>query len=490
MFCATQSFVLDGLKARRVRVEVAVHKGLPSFQITGTPDAAARESRERIRAAIVNSGFDFPLRRITVNLSPASARSAPGLDLAIALALLAASGQVDPLLVCVSPFVGELGLDGSVRAVPGAVAFAKAVAANSLHEIVVPTDNGGEAALVKGIEVLTLDHLRSIVRLAGGARPAHRAKPLSLQAEPGEHGPELYDIRGQATLRRALTVAAAGGHSLLLEGVPGSGRSMAAARLPSILPPLSEDEVLEVALVSSCVGRTGQAISARPFRAPHHTISPPGLAGANLPGQVTLAHRGVLYLDSIADFRRDSLGALAVVLDRGQVFVGGKPRAYPADALLVGAVDPCLCGFGDADPRCECAPVALQRYRARLEVSTAGLFEIRCAVDAPSAAELSGPPGESSAEVRERVSAARGIQAERLGNGVCNADMGDQGILEREYDADAAAFLNSSVRPRFRGARFDRLMRVSQTLADLDGNQEIGRRHVEEAAGLVCPERR
>jgi magnesium chelatase family protein len=483
MFCATQSFVLDGLEARRVRVEVAVHKGLPAFQITGTPDAAVRESRERIRAAIVNSGFDFPLRRITVNLSPSSARSAPGLDLAIALALLGASGQVDPLLVCAPPFVGELALDGSVRAVPGAVAFAKAVAKNSLHEIVVPAGNGGEAALVKGVEALTLDHLRSIVRLAGGGRPDHRAKPLALQAEPSEHAPDLCDLRSQAPLRRALTVAAAGNHSLLLEGARGSGRSFAAARLPSILPPLSEDEALEVALISSC---TGRPISGRPFRAPHHTISPPGLAGANLPGEVTLAHRGVLYLDSLAEFRRDSLGALEAVLDGGRVFVGGKPRVFPAHVLLVASVDPCPCGLA----RCQCAPAAVHRYRVRLERTIASLFEIRCAVKAPSAADLSSPPGEPSAEVRERVSAARELQSERLGKGVCNADMGDQAILEREYDAEAADLLNSTVRPHFRGVAFDRVMRVAQTLADLDGSEEIGRSHVEEAAGLVSPERR
>jgi len=246
---------------------------------------------------------------------------------------------------------------------------------------------------------------------------------------------------------------------------------------------LSEDEALEVALVSSC---TGRPISGRPFRAPHHTISPPGLAGANLPGEVTLAHRGVLYLDSLAEFRRDSLGALEAVLEGGPVFVGGRHRIFPAHTLLVGSVDPCPCGLA----RCVCAPAALHRYRVRLERVIASLFEIRCAVEAPSVTELSGPPGESSAEVRERVCDARELQAERLGTGICNADMGDQAILEREYDAGAAALLNSSVRPHFRGVAFDRVMRVAQTLADLDGSQEIGHGHVEEAAGLVRPERR
>lgn len=293
MICSTHSFVLDGISARYVKVEVDVRKGLPCFQAVGLPEVAVRESRERVRAALVNSGFEFPLRNVVVNISPSTRKADPGLDLAIAVALLEASGQLAPWTLSQVPIIGELALDGSLRGVAGAIAFAQAAVKHGRSEILVPAENGSEAALVKGIEVIALDHLCSLTPVVAWKREEFRPEPLSLRGGVDEHPPDLRDLRGQPRLRRALTVAAAGGHNLLMIGAFGSGSSLAASRLPSILPPMSEDEALEVALVSSCAGGGLEAPLRRPLRAPHHTISPPGLTGgAHHPGEVALAHRG------------------------------------------------------------------------------------------------------------------------------------------------------------------------------------------------------
>jgi magnesium chelatase family protein len=491
MFCAVQSFVLDGIAALKVRVEVEVKKGLPYFHIAGLPDAAQRESRERVRAALVNSGFELPLQHVAVSVCPSTNRAVPGLDLAIAVALLKASGQITPGALSSVPVVGELALDGSVRGTPGVLAFAAATAADRRDEVMVPAQNGSEATLVKGIEVIALDHLYSMRRVAAGEREAFRPEPLRPPGTDGAYAPDLSDLRGQRRLRRALTVAAAGNHGLVMLGARGSGKSLAASRLPSILPPMSEKEAFEVALVSSCTGQPLQTAPRRPFRAPHHTISAPGLAGGvKQPGEVTRAHRGVLFLDDLGEFRRDSLEALDVVLATWETCSPARPEVFPTRALLVAGAEPCLCGRGESDPDCECAPTALRRYRTRLEAAIEGMFEIRCPVEAPSAEELSGPPGESSAEVRTRVCAARELQAARLGEGVTNADMDYPALNEREFDSGAVAFLNSRPGNGVRGGAFERLLRVSQTIADLDGCQEIERRHLEEALSLTAPERR
>ena len=487
MICSTHSFVLDGLSPRYVKVEVDVCRGLPSFLVVGLPEVAVRESRERVRAALINSGFEFPLRRIVVNISPSTRKKAgPGLDLPIAVALLEASGQIAPWTLSQVPIVGELALDGSLREVPGAVAFARDATKQGRSEIVVPAENGSEAALVDGIEVIALDHLRSITSVVACKREAFRPEPHSLRGEIDQHAPDLGDLRGLPRLRRALTIAAAGGHGLLMIGAPGCGRSLAARRLPSILPPMSESEAFEAAFVSSCTGRRLEAPFRRPFRAPHHTISPAGLAGGNHhPGEVTLAHRGVLYLDELGEFRRDSICALDEALGARKAFSSTGFEDFPTCTTLVAAVLPCLCGRGGDDPRCECAPVALRRYRARLEASLERRFDIRCVVEAPSAAELAGPPGESSAEVREKVCLARQLQAARLGKGRCNSDVAYPD-LKSQLDSGAEMMLGSLL-PRIglRGVDLGRLLRVAQTIADLDCEGEIGRHHLEEALSLT-----
>ena len=298
MLATAHTFTLDGIAARPVRVEVDVHRGLPGFQIVGLPDTAVREARERVRAALSNCGFEFPLRRIVVNLAPASLRKAgPGLDLAIASALLSASGQLEWEALSRVAMVGELALDGSIRSVNGVLAIAEAAREVGAEAILVPDENGPEAALAEGIDVVPVDSLGRLPALVAGEWEPHRPEALSLHAGAKPGTPDLADLRGQPHLRHALEVAAAGGHSLLMIGPPGAGKSLAASRLPSILPPLATVEALEVARIASACGRLGDSLpGGRPFRAPHHTISPAGLVGGGTPprpGEATLAHRSI-----------------------------------------------------------------------------------------------------------------------------------------------------------------------------------------------------
>ncbi len=348
MLATARTFTLDGIAARPVRVEVDVHRGLPAFSVVGLPDAAVREARERVRAALANCGFDFPLRRIVANLAPASLRKVgPGLDLPIAVALLVASGQLSWEALPRLAMVGELALDGSVRPVSGVLAIAEAACERGAEAIVVPAENGPEAALVDGIDVIPLESLTQVIALAAGDRAPERPEPMPLPLAPEEGGPDLADLRGQPHLRHALEIAAAGGHSLLMIGPPGAGKSLAASRLPSILPALTMPEALDVARIASACGRLdGAQTGGRPFRAPHHTVSPAGLVGGGNPpgpGEATLAHRGVLFLDELCEFRRDTLEALRAPLETGWVSIsraGGASRLLPCRFMLVAAANP------------------------------------------------------------------------------------------------------------------------------------------------------
>jgi magnesium chelatase family protein len=448
VLATARTFTLDGIAARPVRVEVDVHRGLPGLAIVGLPDAAVREARERVRAALVNCGFEFPLQRIVVNLAPASLRKVgPGMDLAIATALLCASGQLEWEGLPRVALAGELALDGSTRPVNGALAIAEAAREDGVEAILVPAENGPEAALAEGIDVIALDGLGRLAALAAGEWEPPRPRALSLGAPSDAAGPDLADLRGQPHLRHALEVAAAGGHSLLMIGPPGAGKSLAASRLPSILPPLAPVEALEVARIASACGRPGGSLpGGRPFRAPHHTISPGGLVGGGSPprpGEVTLAHRGVLFLDELCEFRRDALEALRAPLEGGEVSIvraAGRQR-LPCRFMLVAAANPCPCGRGETDPDCGCAPLAVQRYQGRLSGALADRIDILAAVRQPSAAEIGGGPGEPSAEVRERVADARERQERRLGPGRCNAEMSPGEARECILSSAAAALL-------------------------------------------------
>jgi magnesium chelatase family protein len=489
VLATARTFTLDGISARPVRVEVDVHRGLPNFTIVGLPDAAVREARERVRAALVNCGFEFPLRRIVVNLAPASLRKAgPGMDLAIAAALLSASGQLEWEGLARVALVGELALDGSTRSVQGALAMAEAAREGGAEAIVLPAENGAEAALAAGIEVMPIEGLGRLPALVAGEWDPPRPTPLPLQLEASPGAPDLADLRGQPHLRHALEVAAAGGHSLMMVGPPGAGKSLAASRLPSILPPLAPVEALEVARIASACGRLGSEMSAgRPFRAPHHTISASGLIGGGTPprpGEATRAHRGVLFLDELCEFKRDALEALRAPMETGEVSivrVGGR-RCLPCRFMLVAAANPCPCGRGEADPDCSCAPVHVQRYQGKLSGALADRIDILAAVRQPSAAEIGGAPGESSALVQERVCVARERQERRLGSGRCNAEMTPTEARACPLSSDAAALLaDLYTQQRLSGRAHDRALRLAQTLADLAGIDEIGEEQMAQA---------
>jgi magnesium chelatase family protein len=492
VLATAQTFSLDGIAARPVRVEVDVHRGLPAFSVVGLPDAAVREARERVRAALVNCGFEFPLRRIVANLAPASLRKAgPGMDLAIAVALLTASAQLDLEKLPRLALVGELALDGSVRPVPGVLAITEAARERGVEAIVVPAENGPEAALVGEIGVICIENLGQVAALAAGEWAPERPQPMPLQLNAGEGGPDLADLRGQRHLRYALEVAAAGGHSLLIVGPPGAGKSLAASRLPSILPPLVAEEALEVARIASACGRLGETGGGgRPFRAPHHTVSPAGLVGGGNPpnpGEATLAHRGVLFLDELCEFRRDTLEALRAPLETGWVAIAraGSWRHLPCRFMLVAAANPCPCGRGEADPECSCAPLAVRRYQARLSGALADRIDVLAAIRQPGAEEIGGPPGEPSAAVRERVSAARVRQERRLGPGRSNAEMTPGEVRECALDESAAALLaDSYARRRLSGRAHDRVLRLAQTIADLAGSETIGHEQMAQALQL------
>ena len=492
MLATAKTFTLDGIAARPVRVEVDVHRGLPAFSVVGLPDAAVREARERVRTALANCGFDFPLRRIVANLAPASLRKAgPALDLAIAVALLVASEQLEWERLSRLAMVGELALDGTVRPVPGVLAIAEAARAGGAEAIVVPAENGAEAALVDGVEVLALESLAQVVDLAAGEWKPARPESLTLPTGCGDGAPDLADLRGQPHLRYALEVAAAGGHSLLMVGPPGAGKSLAASRLPSILPPLDPEEGLEVARIASACGRLEEGLGGgRPFRAPHHTVSPAGIVGGGnppTPGEATLAHRGVLFLDELCEFRRDTLEALRAPLESGWVTVSraGSRRRLPCRFMLVAASNPCPCGRGEADPECSCAPLAVRRYQGRLSGALADRLDILVAIRQPGAAEIGGPPGESSAAVRERVAAARERQAHRLGPGRCNAEMTPGEARECALgDAAAALLAESYARRRLSGRAHDRVLRLARTIADLAGSETVEREQMAQALQL------
>jgi magnesium chelatase family protein len=493
VLASARTFTIDGVSARKVRVEVDVHRGLPAFTIVGLPDAAVRESRERVRAALVNSGFEFPLRRITVSLAPADLpKAGPGLDLATAAALIAAAGQLPRELERGFALAGELALDGTVRPIAGVLAMAEAARAAGSEQLVVAEANGPEAALVEGLEVLPLQRLEQLPALLAGEWQPPAPKPLPLEG-PAD-GPDIFDLRGQPGLRRALEVAAAGGHSLLMVGPPGAGKSLAARRLPSLLPALEPDEALDVARIASVAGRlNGGGAVRRPFRAPHHSISAPGLVGGGNPpraGEVTLAHRGVLFLDELGEFRRQALESLRAPLEDGTVTVtrAGHTVELPCRFMLVAAANPCPCGRGPDDERCRCTPVAVRGYETKLTGALADRIDIWKGLAQPSAEAMGGAAGESSAAVRERVSAARHRQTERIGPGRCNADLAPAELRRLRIAAPARELLSGRHRLLgLSGRGHDRVLRIARTIADLAGAEAIAERHMDEALGLRRP---
>ncbi len=495
MLARTRTLAIQGVDAVPVDVEVDIRRGLPAFSIVGLPDAAVRESRERVRAAIANSGFEFPLQRITAGLAPADLRKAgPGFDLAIAAAVLCASDQIPAEPLASWWLAGELALDGSIRALRGVLAMAERVAGRRRGEpagIAVAAANAGEAALVEGSRVAALRTLGELAALARGELPPQPPPPRPAGDAPPL--PDLADLRGQEPLRWGLEVAAAGGHGLLVVGPPGAGKSLGARRLPSLLPPLSRWEAIEVTKIASIAGRppADGTLAARPFRAPHHTISTAGLVGGGSParaGEITLAHRGVLFLDELGEFSRPSLEALRQPLEEGRVTIAraGGSITLPAGFQICAAANPCPCGHGQGSERCSCRPEQVRAYAARLSGALADRFDIALAVEQPRATELAAAAGEPSAVVADRVRAARERQAARLGPGRTNASMSEAELAEHARpDAAGAAALSEGHRALgLSGRGWSRVLKVARTIADLAGSAAIGAEQVEIAVGM------
>jgi magnesium chelatase family protein len=483
VLATARTFTLLGVGAHEVIVEVDVHRGLPAFSLVGLPDAAVRESRERVRAALTNSDFEFPLQRITASLAPADLRKAgPGLDLAIAAALIAASGQLPAEALERWCLAGELALDGTVRPVPGVLAMAEQARLAGAAGIAVAAANAPEAALIDGLAVAPLRTLAELAELARGELPSFDAPLPSQNGSSPEHLPDLSDLRGQPSLRRVLEIAAAGGHSLLMTGPPGAGKSLAARRFPSLLPPLSRDEAIEVTRIASVCGHPPPPgrLASRPFRAPHHTISAAGLVGGGnppRPGEVTLAHGGVLFLDELGEFGRSALEALRQPLEEGRVSVvrAGHAIELPCSFMLVAAANPCPCGRGEDSNECTCTPPRVRAYRAKLSGALADRIDMVIRIGQPGAEAMSGSGGESSADVRERVEAARERQARRLGLGRVNASMTPaQTRRHCRLNAEGSELLAGGHESlELSGRGHERVLRVARTIADLGGKERI-----------------
>ena len=494
MIAKVRSMGLQGIGGYQVLLEVYISNGLPAFDVVGLPDTAVKEARERVRAAIKNNGYRFPVSRMTVNLAPADKKKAGTLyDLPMFIGILAASGDIDePGSDCA--FIGELSLSGELRPVYGALPMAIAASRCGVKKLFVPADNAAEAAFADGISVYPVKNVDQLLRFLRGEPVIEPAAAPELDMLT-EHMPDFSEVKGQENVKRALEIAAAGGHNILIVGPPGAGKSMMAKRLPGILPDMSRGEMIRSTEIYSVAGLTNREhpiISMRPFRSPHHTVSAAGLSGGGAsprPGEISLAHNGVLFLDELPEFRSDVLEVLRQPLEDGEVTVSrvAGTVTYPSRFMLVCAMNPCKCGwYGHPSGRCRCTERDVRRYHSRISGPLLDRIDLIVEVPALDYEELSRrSSAESSADIKKRVNAAREIQRRRFGGDgtMCNAHIGSREMNEIcALDSDGEALMHAAFDSMGLSARsYDRILRVARTIADLDGQENISPEHVAEA---------